>query len=820
MMDAEDVDLTVVDVSSCDDRMSAGIVRAAISSGPGDMIVSVGIDGTSAEEALEVILHEDATKRANLLKINNNTTFRSLVNELIARTERFGRIQVMFLVREIPHVFSDWKLHMYGKDMDGDALVTWPEGDKFWETNDYTPFKNRAHMLSTHKKELQSYMEQYPRDRIYMNVGADFMHEYPDMPKAMVRVPHGILERNLGARATAQKTGKLKEGAQPIELHSSYENQQFMEDEARRLRIPIFNGFDEIAQKQPNLSGLIVATSGAGKSTFVDSQTYDVAVDEVPRIFMNAYSEKKNAIKNSLHTMSEEKWSMGENRPMYTLVEGMKYLGSEPWIKLLERANDVFFNQGRQSEKTFTELQKKAGACGVLQCPDKSLIRFDPVLKDFDPLAVQIGKITNKLVAFNVDNIMTQRDSGIFGQQDSYTDELYPEEFSQMYMYAMSGSGPWDNTKSVWHGIVPQMVNMTVGVWEGMLLSTSPFGLLYSTMPVTSVVPLFPQLLNKFHPKGLRLRGLVTELDAKMGYSFLAQDGQVRDWEWVFSESTYYSAGSGHIVIENQRRNNTKIYNVEVVGEKYYSTHDLEPHVTFDAAVQIADGTVLPIRRIEQRDGTRVAYVQVDGVNGHVTLGLPPVYAGDRALVFESLEEKTGKEVYLKTKKSIKASDVIFRCGERVNEGLPFYFNMVNRALMGTGKLQQRMSIRDIVTKVRLRVNDGIDRSGHVLLAANLPILQQHVFMASVVANMALIFDARGIYQWEGLPLGRWHTVDDYRSAVDFGLSEGRVLQLREQALTTFKEFFETIGQYDFNDGASSPYYLTCCHSLLDDMFS
>jgi hypothetical protein len=845
---------------------------------------------------VETIIADNPMLRSHFLSISDKDSLQAVVNEYIIRLDTFywdtPKLQVLFLVGKVPEIFRPEFLNniysIHGREIDGDLVVSWPENADWLEKQNYAPFKDRESMLIKQQLDLSKFIEENPQDRILMNPGTDFMRMFPDMISAVVTIPLGLIERNISSRklkAEKEETEgseKTVFPAQSTDVANCLKEQEAMEVMAKELKIPILDGFDD--PSVPSLKGLIVATSGAGKSTFVrkrdrevGEQLSDLQHHDVGAIFMDAVFERMKelfpdmiddiisgkltipeafrvSLVSSFRNENEEKEDLGppcelaSNRdstrtvPLYALKEGFMFLDTIDWTTLLEQANDVQFNEGR-SEKTFSELQKKAGACGVIQCPDESLVPYSSVLKEIDPLRVQIGKDVNKLVAYDDGLRMTQRESGIHspgwhqgddGQYPSqeYLEQKYPTKFCQMYMYAMMGSGPWDTKKSVWNGVVPHMINVSSGTFNGLIWSTSPFGGLYSTSPVISVVPLFPQLIEKFFSNGKpdKCCALVTELDVMLGYTFRAKGGALRSYEWVFDVSKRFFAGSGHAIVVSKR--NSKIYDVELKGEKYYSTHDKTPHATFESEVNLDIGTVLPIIKIEKRDGSRFAIVQVTvgdkQVSGHITLGLPPLFAScsefstriDNPMAFETSEMLQGKKVFLMRREDIPGNSLVFRCGERVNEGIPIYFAMVNKSLMGTGKLQRRMSINDIVTKAKLRIKEGIDRSGHVALAANLPPLHQCVFMASVIVNMANFYDARGIYKWEGLPHGKWHTVDDYLSAVDFGLDESRKSQSRDSSLRTFKEFFTSVGQFDFSSVDSYPYYLSCCHNILNAMFS
>jgi hypothetical protein len=468
-------------------------------------------------------------------------------------------------------------------------------------------------------------------------------------------------------------------------------------------------------------------------------------------------------------------------------------------------------------ESIFADLVRKAGSANVWQCTDETLVNYAPIMKDIDPLAIQIGKFTNKLVAFT--------DEGIARQEVAESDvegHLYPDGFARMFFYAMTGASPWDATKSVWHGVVPQMINVATGVWSGILWSTSPFGLLYfPTSAAQSVVPLFPELMTG-KPSDWEATAVITPLDARLGYSFKAEGHTLRPFEWVLDDSNLSLAGSGSITILNQRGADPNTFDVELKGEKFYSKHNLWPYVTFEKVIRVAPHTTIPINKVVVCDGTRTAYVTVDGVRGHITLGLPPsLFAGDRPIVFENSEKCAGKVVRIKPKADITDRDIVFRCGELLDEGMFLYLQMVNRALMGTGKLPSRMTFQEVQQKVISRVVDGIDRSGHVDLAASLPPLQRNVFLASIMLNEIRAYDARGIYHWSRLPVGRWHTLDDYQNAVEFGLNQWNAPR-RGAAFRVFEGFFENLRNFSSAEVGfcQDPSWslLECAHKALESM--
>jgi hypothetical protein len=408
-------------------------------------------------------------------------------------------------------------------------------------------------------------------------------------------------------------------------------------------------------------------------------------------------------------------------------------------------------------------LLKKCGTNYALQNPDVSLNAYDVVKKDIDPLAIQGGKVRDTLVTFVQDYVMTQTETighskTAAGASDGPSTSLstrtggkYPENFAKSFFYLMCGSSPGDTLHCKgYYGVVLQMVNYNLGIFNPILVSTSPFGMLYRDGSVypwpeyQSVVPIFPQLLKEYFPHLARHRHKSAGIRAKMSdfevahSTFFRNTGNyaelVMDWEWIVTEGV-------HVKVE------------------------------FDSAVDVAQ--VRP--------------------QGDV-------------------------EVTLMYREDIKPMSMICRPYSMCDESTFLSFSLVNSAIMGTAKLPKRLSAEEVLAKARLRVKDGIDRAGHVARAATLLPLQLCVYMSSVAANIFGAFDARGIYQWEGLPSGRWHTAEDYSTGVDFGLSTMKngtqIVNLK-----ILKDFFEKLFAMDISSGVSSPYLLTCCDEILNLMF-
>jgi hypothetical protein len=218
----------------------------------------------------------------------------------------------------------NWKTLSDGRDVDGDELVTWPTGELFWETNDYTPFKDKSSMLKAHSIDLATYMNKNSKDRIFMNPGPDFIEKYLDLIVGVIRVPSEILQRNLASRKSAQefRLATRKVGAQPTDYERLYKDQELYLKIAKDNNLPILDGFSDPRMK--NLHGLIVATSGAGKSTHVKNTNVEVdyvrvatrklvdkLLDEFPESFIKQdnfefWDEKKIVIVYDMANFSKQ----------------------------------------------------------------------------------------------------------------------------------------------------------------------------------------------------------------------------------------------------------------------------------------------------------------------------------------------------------------------------------------------------------------------------------------------------------------------------------------------------------------------------------
>jgi len=812
--DNNGIQISCIQVRNATEEIKAIFMQAVMVSRGGDMMVLVGGDDTLYEMATAVLFRDHPWVRSHLLTVDSTEDMTKILHEYQARLERWSFFNMLFVVVDAS-VLNEWRELTFGKWVDGDHIVSWPAKKGSWITHDYAPFKNRMDMVHTHDRELQAYLKENPKDRILFNAGVDAINGNKDgIFTGLVTVSRGILTRNLEARKAGYSKKELKLPPQPINIDAAYQRQEEYRDIFVDLELPIWNGFEEMSKWNPK-PGVIVAVEGAGKSTFITEANSNVKCKDLIHLFTEGYKQLIEVKKDNLRAataIARSKFIVGSNFPALQGSDVSEHLERTKWMELLRITNSMTFGPQVQ-QRTFQELMRKAGTANAWICRDERLIPFSGVLKDIDPLAIQIGKKVNTLIAY----------------QESYKEAFYPTDFAQMYFSLVTGASPWDNEKITFSGVVPHMVNVSSGVWNGLLWSTSPFGMLY--MPQTfhqSVVPLFPQLM--LTKQNWDVTGILTPLDINLGYFYKAQGNVMRQFEWVLVREEGPTLGHGYINVKERADVSGKTYKVTVSGEEIYK-RDAELLLELDEPVLITNGTSIPIRNIKTLDGQRMAEVMVDFaslvshksvvVKGQVSLGSPvPLFPGSEPVIIENDEALTGKRVIVKALENINPDDIIFRCGELFDEGLFIYLAMINRALMGTGKIPSRMTYDQAIQKVRLRVQEGIDRSGHVSLAANLPPLQQNVFLASVALNECGAYDARGIYNWSGLPVGKWHTLDDYQSAVEFGMKE-RTAAPRVAALKSFMGFFQRLRMFTSHETEfdwSEVSLIEAAHMILSDV--
>jgi len=189
-------------------------------------------------------------------------------------------------------------------EVDGDKLVTWPSRRHFWvHPTDYAPFKSRADMVAAHNATVLQFAAEHPAGRVYLNTGPDFIRRFPRTPSALVVVSRSDLERNMKARAAALKGGA---GYQPMDAASSFHSQTEMRAEAVKHGIPLLKGFSD--PLLPNIYGLVIATSGAGKSHYIEAGlTRASAVPPAAPVFSDVYGDLL-AEQTWRATRSEAEW--------------------------------------------------------------------------------------------------------------------------------------------------------------------------------------------------------------------------------------------------------------------------------------------------------------------------------------------------------------------------------------------------------------------------------------------------------------------------------------------------------------------------------
>jgi len=119
-----------------------------------------------------------------------------------------------------------------------------------------------------------------------------------------------------------------------------------------------------------------------------------------------------------------------------------------------------------------------------------------------------------------------------------------------------------------------------------------------------------------------------------------------------------------------------------------------------------------------------------------------------------------------------------FVCGDKSPIYFWLYLQMLNASIVTMAKNKPFVDSIDAIDiaidKFKLS-GTGVDVSGHLIQAARLPLYQVEFYLYSVMFNLLGVFDGSGIYKWSdrqghgGLPVGRWHNVDDYIVAISTG---------------------------------------------------
>jgi hypothetical protein len=128
----------------------------------------------------------------------------------------------------------------------------------------------------------------------------------------------------------------------------------------------------------------------------------------------------------------------------------------------------------------------------------------------------------------------------------------------------------------------------------------------------------------------------------------------------------------------------------------------------------------------------------------------------------------------------IQENTLFFLCGIKYCTSLWLYFQLVNSSIMASAKVRLRKTPEQAINLVLLKsvmAQKGIDLSGHIVAAVRLDDFHVDVYIMSIILNLLNIYDGTGLYLWGddqghgGLPIGRWHTIDDYLNGLEFGLS-------------------------------------------------
>lgn len=152
------------------------------------------------------------------------------------------------------------------KYVDGDDIVTFPDAPEFWVKGDWFPYDSEEHMHRAFNDAFEKYLDKEPNCYIFFNAGAKFIKAFPEMISGMVAISEIVLAENIKERV---KAGNVKR--QPCDISEVLLMQEQMETVCRNMDLPIYNGFTT-REFTLGKRGIIVATSGAGKSTFVAAQ--------------------------------------------------------------------------------------------------------------------------------------------------------------------------------------------------------------------------------------------------------------------------------------------------------------------------------------------------------------------------------------------------------------------------------------------------------------------------------------------------------------------------------------------------------------------
>jgi hypothetical protein len=609
---------------------------------------------------------------------------------------------------------------------------------------------------------------------------------------------------------------------QPTSIAGSLANQRDMVEAAAQEGIGIVRGTFEDVPK--DTKGIVMATFGAGKSTFVEDSgkqpTYANALD-----LFKAAAERGNVVVPGLAPRSSDRtgpWTPLEYAPMLNRHKSRAWMDRIDWMRLLSLSANIDYPGDRTSTlNTFWQLSRR-DVVGFI-CVNPELKRFKSVVKEVDPSAAALGKYANKLFAFDARRVIEHNS---IGDADVPT---VTQSFCEFYWTLRLGIGPWDNERESWKGQPVQSVHHASTYANMHLFSTSPYGGLFGPDGgQQDVVPLYPELMASGIWDATELIGTkasVKSIDAALGFAFkpgVASSGNVRDYEWVIRNAPVRPVTEGLVQIVGSNstlkpspatasKPTAMSFNVEVTGlDMPVET----PIVTFAEPVTLMNGATLSISAIERREGRHFAIVyhgDDEMTRGEVELRNEA--QSGHAVKLPATLLKNGITAILLNRDAIRPDDIVFRPGDRVDAGHTVYLTAIDRAILHIGRQTKRYTYEDVVSKVRMRVQ-GTDRSGHAILALRLPPLQLRVYLVSVMLNHSRAYDARNFYEWSGQTLGRFHTLADYDAAVDFVRSRP-MTKSQSSSLDLLADFIQRLHRTPLESSPGSFYLRELSHKSL-----
>jgi hypothetical protein len=115
-----------------------------------------------------------------------------------------------------------------------------------------------------------------------------------------------------------------------------------------------------------------------------------------------------------------------------------------------------------------------------------------------------------------------------------------------------------------------------------------------------------------------------------------------------------------------------------------------------------------------------------------------------------------------------KDGDVVFIPGNHcsIGAGLNIYFDAIHTAIVNVSVKTRKRSVDMMLSKLKL-ATEGIDVSGHLLAARELPVTHFCLYILSIIMNLVGLYQSGGLYEWgEGQPHLVWHTLEDYKASV------------------------------------------------------